>query len=76
MKTKNALNNVIAMLIAAGSLALMSPTVSHAVPYASTVSESGGTVTFYLNESADNVKVVFTGPSSTLDLGAFEQGFI
>ncbi|MEO7299307.1 MAG: Calx-beta domain-containing protein [Verrucomicrobiota bacterium] len=39
------------------------------MPYASSVSESGGNVTFYLNETADNVKVVFAGPSSTLNLG-------
>jgi hypothetical protein len=49
-------------------LALAIPFHSRAVPYASTVSESGGTVSFRLNESAD-VKVVFAGPASTLDLG-------
>lgn len=50
------------------------PLVSRAVPYASSVSESAGTVTFYLNEAADNVKVVFSGPGSTLDLGALARG--
>ncbi len=74
MKCKLTLKNAIPTLAGAGLLALTAPTVSHAVPYASTVSESGGTVTFYLNESADNVKVVFSGPSSTLELGALNRG--
>jgi hypothetical protein len=49
------------------------PDVSRAVPYASGISESGGTVTFYLNEDAQSVKVVRTG-QSTLDLGALNRG--
>src|SRR5215510_14035866 len=58
------------------SLALLCalPLITRAVPYASTVSESAGTVTFHLNEAADSVKVVFSGPSSTLDLGALARG--
>ena len=58
----------------AGLTALGIPSVSHAVPYASQISESGGIVTFRLNEAADNVKVVFTGPNSTLDMGAVPRG--
>jgi hypothetical protein len=45
-----------------------------ATPYASGVTESGGNVSFYLNEAADNVKVAFSNPNSTLDLGALNRG--
>jgi len=74
MKQKIRLENIVATAALAGLLTIAAPHSAHAVPYASAVSESGGTVTFYLNESADNVKVVFSGPSSTLDLGALGAG--
>ncbi|MEO5803939.1 MAG: Calx-beta domain-containing protein [Verrucomicrobiota bacterium] len=48
--------------------------VAKAVPYASAVTESGGNVSFILNESGAGVKVVFSGPASTLDLGTLSKG--
>lgn len=47
---------------------------TQATPYASGISESGGNVSFFLNEAADKVSVVFSGPGSTLDLGALDRG--
>src|SRR5262245_46675848 len=63
----------IAALVAAVVIALMSP-VARAVPYASGVSNNAGTVSFILNESADNVTVVFDGGASSADLGALSAG--
>ena len=45
-----------------------------AVPYASAVTNSAGTVTFILNESADNVTVLLNNGASTLNLGALGRG--
>jgi hypothetical protein len=45
-----------------------------AVPYASGISVSGGTVTFILNEPADEVTVILDGGANTLLLGAQGQG--
>lgn len=45
-----------------------------ATPYASGVVNSGGTVSFILNESADNVTVVFDGGASSLNMGALNAG--
>jgi|GEM_PF-635024 len=47
--------------------------VARAVPYASGISVSGTTVTFVLNESADNVTVNRT-PGTPLNLGALPKG--
>lgn len=70
MNQKNKLFAFVPMLL---SLLFLSTSDSHAIPYASSVSESAGTVTFYLNESAD-VQVVFAGPASTNNLGALSRG--
>jgi hypothetical protein len=47
-------------------------TVSQASPYASAVTNDSGTVSFILNESADNVKVIFG--ATTNDVGALAAG--
>src|SRR5687767_2620805 len=47
---------------------------ANATPYASGVRVDAGVVTFILNESADNVTVVFDGGASSLDLGARNKG--
>ena len=61
MKSKNPTPQLTSVLAAVFLISAGRP--SHAVPYASTISEAGGNVTFYLNETADNVKVVFSvGP--------------
>ncbi|MDB6109832.1 MAG: Calx-beta domain protein [Pedosphaera sp.] len=46
-----------------------------ATPYASGLTNNAGTVSFYLNENADNVKVILNGgPGGTNDLGALVRG--
>lgn len=47
-----------------------------ATPYASGISNNAGTISFILNESADNVKVIFDsgGAGNTNDLGALAKG--
>jgi hypothetical protein len=49
-------------------------TAASAHPYASGITNNGGTIQFILNESADNVKVAFDNGSSTNDLGALGAG--
>lgn len=58
------------MLIGTAPLAL------RATPYASGITNNAGTVSFILNESADNVKVIFDGggAGNTNDLGALPKG--
>ena len=50
--------------------------VGNAVPYASGITTNGGTVSFILNEAADNVKVIYDGGGAgkTNDLGALAKG--
>ena len=59
-------------LIAAAFLAV--GLTSHAVPYASSVTNSGGVVSFRLNENADNVLVVSGNGAVTNDLGPGLKG--
>ncbi|MEO7676654.1 MAG: hypothetical protein ABIV39_07835, partial [Verrucomicrobiota bacterium] len=69
---KKTLNPILFTLFTAATLIF--PNATRAVPYASRLSESGGNVAFSLNETADNVKVVFANPASTMDLGALARG--
>jgi hypothetical protein len=56
-------------------LALLSTSsVIEATPYASGVTNAAGTVSFVLNEDADNVSVVFNNGASTNNLGALRKG--
>src|SRR5437773_12427231 len=57
---------VLSFITALGLLALASSTL--AVPYACDITNSGGIVSFRLNENADNVKVI--RGTVTNDLGA------
>jgi hypothetical protein len=45
-----------------------------AVPYATSLTNGGGNVSFRLNESADNVKIISNGGAVTNDLGALPAG--
>jgi hypothetical protein len=72
MNFNSPLKSHILALLTVGLLLIASPT--GATPYASGVTNEAGTVSFVLNEPADNVKIVFNGPSSTLDLGALSRG--
>src|SRR4051812_44295754 len=62
------------LLAAAVASVLLFTNVARAVPYASGITNTAGTVSFILNESADNVKIVFNGGASTNDLGAQSKG--
>ena len=69
MKNKN--------LFCTGLLSLFlfgSSLITEAVPYASGVTNNAGTVSFILNEDADNVKVLLNDGSVTNDLGALAAG--
>ena len=58
------------------ALALALCQTAKAIPYASGISNVSGTISFVLNESADNVKVIFDGggAGNTNDLGALTKG--
>ncbi|MFN7138590.1 MAG: Calx-beta domain-containing protein [Limisphaerales bacterium] len=47
---------------------------SNAVPYASNIQNDAGTISFRLNESADNVKIVLDNGAATTDLGPLGPG--
>lgn len=59
------------LLLAAG---LAQPLALHAVPYASGLTNAGGTISFRLNEAADNVRIISNGGAVTNDLGARAAG--
>ncbi len=58
------------------ALALALCQTAKAIPYASGISNVSGTISFVLNESADNVKVIYDGggAGNTNDLGALTKG--
>ena len=67
------MKNLIVLITAA--FLLMTALPLHATPYASGLTNNAGTVSFFLNEDADNVKVVFNnGTGGTNDLGARTRG--
>jgi len=59
-------------LIGAAAVALAGST-ARANPYASGVSTTAGTTTFYLNEQADNVRVTFNS-GAPLNMGSLNRG--
>ena len=69
-RTKQYIASAVAALVAS----VLLPSISRATPYASGLTNSGGTISFFLNEDADNVKVIFNGGASTNDLGAKTRG--
>ncbi|MDB6025273.1 MAG: hypothetical protein JWM68_1496, partial [Verrucomicrobiales bacterium] len=69
---KNPKRLITALLLAVASATLIN--TSRAVPYASSVTNSAGTISFILNESADNVSVAFDNGTSTNNLGALAKG--
>ena len=48
--------------------------IARAVPYASCITNTAGTVSYILNEDADNVKVLFDGLTVTNNLGGQAKG--
>jgi len=66
-----------ARLLAAGCLSLgllALATTAHARPYATSLTNNAGVISFRLNESADSVKVIWNGGTTTNDLGALPKG--
>jgi len=49
-------------------------TAVFATPYATCLTNSGGIISFRLNEDADNVKIIYDGGATTNDLGALSKG--
>lgn len=66
----------VALGAALGLLLCATPSALRATPYASGITTDSGTVSFILNEAADNVKVIFDGggAGNTNDLGALPKG--
>jgi hypothetical protein len=60
--------------LAAGLAVLSCVSIARAHPYASGVTVSGGNVSFVLNESATDIKVLFDNNTVTNDLGAMDAG--
>ena len=46
------------------------PTSGHATPYASSLTNAGGIISFRLNESADNVYIISNAGATTNQLGS------
>src|ERR1035438_4682164 len=63
-------------LVLALAVTVLSSYVARAVPYASCITNNAGTVSYYLNEAADDVKVIFDGGGvgNTNALGAQVKG--
>ncbi|MSU57513.1 MAG: hypothetical protein EXS35_04925 [Pedosphaera sp.] len=62
------------LLVIAVCIFSTSSLMIHAHPYASALTNTSGTVSFRLNEAADNVKVVGNAGTLTNDLGALARG--
>jgi hypothetical protein len=61
-------------LVLALALTALSSQVAPAHPYASGITNVGGTIKFILNEAADDVSVYFPQNNTTNDLGALAKG--
>jgi hypothetical protein len=74
MNSRNPQRVVLGALL--GLLMCATPATLRATPYASGITNDSGTVSFILNESADNVKIIFDGggAGNTNDLGALPKG--
>lgn len=68
------LNQLARLSLTLTGFLLTSCLVVEAHPYASCLTNSSGVVSFRLNESADNVKVIGNGGALTNDLGALPRG--
>ena len=73
MKNIRIINRLVS-LTAVLAAAVFWPQVSQAHPYASGVTNNGGTIQFILNENADNVGVSFDLGAATNNLGPLTSG--
>lgn len=60
------------LALAAGLLFMAAPAMAH--PYATSLTNDSGVISFRLNESADSVKVLWNAGSSSFDLGPLPRG--
>lgn len=74
MKSKRILQTLPVTLSALGLLAFAAWT--HATPYATSLTNDNGTVSFRLNESADSVTVIGNAGTLTNNLGALGSGLV
>src|SRR5258705_3871635 len=72
MNTNHIKRNIVSLITGLGLLALAGTT--WATPYACDITNNAGTVSFRLNENADNVKVISSGGTVTNDLGPGVKG--
>lgn len=71
MKTNSLLKSGLALAL---GITAVASTTALATPYATCLTNNAGVVSFRLNESADNVKVIWNGGATTNDLGAVSRG--
>jgi hypothetical protein len=72
---KSMLESTRLLSLAGVALGMLSLThCADARPYASCLTNNAGVISFRLNESADNVKIIWNGGAATNDLGALAQG--
>ncbi len=76
MSMKPILRPTLRGLVSALAVTALSSFVARAVPYASGISNDAGNVSFYLNEAADDVTIIFDGGGvgNTNSLGAQAKG--
>src|SRR5882672_8747545 len=72
MNTNHIKRNIVSLITGLGLLALAGTT--WATPYACDITNAAGTVSFRLNENADNVKVISSAGAVTNDLGPGVKG--
>src|SRR5437763_10676229 len=71
---KNHAKTTVISLVAASFVLLAPPRAVWATPYACDITNSAGVVSFRLNESSDNVKVISNGGAVTNDVGPGIKG--
>lgn len=62
------------LLLSACIAAVLTATSAQATPYATALTNTGSSISFRLNESADSVKIISDGGATTNDLGALAAG--
>ncbi len=74
MQRKVSLARRLSLLGVGTALLLASPYQSESRPYATGLANTGSTITFRLNEAADNVKIISSSGAVTNDLGVRPKG--
>ncbi len=72
--TKRSFGKAVRGLAIGLATSMVASYVAQATPFASCITNNGGTIQFYLNEGADNVGVSFDNNTATNNLGALSKG--